>query len=264
MMSFDFSGAQWAVLCFTAFMYGFNKTGFVGTGVISTPFLLMLFPAAQVLGITLPLLILADIGTLLMLRRSAKWEHILSALPWALVGIALGSRFAGYTTDLPSPDGDILLRRAVACILVFLILFGAVVKMFPRIVSRAENDNAEKPRARRWFSGLMGVIGGVSTMLANNSGPAWVIYLMNFRLTPKEFLGTAAWLFFCQNLTKLPFGISLGFVTWDTLLLVLLLIPPVVVGLFVGSRLVRVVPEKMFHTMTQCVTLACALYILIF
>jgi uncharacterized membrane protein YfcA len=226
-----------------------------------------MFPAGQALGIALPLLIVADVGTLLLLRRSAKWVHILAALPWALAGIGVGSLFARWTVSLPGTEGDALLRRTVACILIFLILFGAVVKMFPAIASRSGSEEArargEKPRARRWFSALMGVLGGISTMLANNSGPAWVIYLMSFKLSPKEFLGTAAWLFFCQNLAKLPFGISLGFVTAETAMLVLFLLPPVVLGLFVGSRVIRRVPEKLFNNLTQLVTLVCALYILI-
>ena len=263
----DLSTAQWLVLAVTAFMYGFNKTGIVGCAVITTPLLLFFFRSGDVLGITLPLLVIADIGTLLMLRRAANRRHVLLALPWALLGILLGWLFARYTVSLPEAEGDALLRRTIAATLIFLIGFGTLIKFLPAIAARASVDSPEggdeKPKARTWFAILMGVLGGITTMLANNGGPAWVVYLMSLRLSAREFLGTAAWLFFCQNLAKLPFGVSLGFITWGSVLLAICLIPPLGLGLLTGSAVVRRIPAKLFENLTQAATLICALYILV-
>lgn len=265
-MLVEFTMPQWLVLIVTAFMYGFNKTGIVGSAVVTTPFLLFFFTSGQVLGITLPVLVIADIGTLLILRRTVNKKHVLLALPWAFLGIFIGWGFARYTVSLPGGEGDLLLRRTIAAILIFLVAFGVLIKLFPAIASiRQGGDDAGqvKPHARTWFAAIMGVLGGITTMLANNGGPAWVVYLMGLRMTAQEFLGTAAWLFFCQNLVKLPFGVSLGFVTVDTALLAIYLIPPMAVGLALGTGIVRRIPAKLFDNLTQGATLLCAFYVLV-
>lgn len=266
------SGGQWAILLFTAFLYGFGKTGILGSAVITTPILLVLFKPGDVIGITLPLLVMADIGALLLLRRSANRKHVISALPWAFIGIVLGWLFARYTVSLPDEGGDVLLRKTIAAMLLFLICFGILTRLRPGIVMPAQktiDDNVagtapeSSQRTRSWFVILMGILGGITTMLANNGGPAWVVYLMNLNLSVHEFLGTAAWLFFFQNVTKLPFAFSLGFIGMDTLRLSLYLIPAVAAGLATGIRIVKYLPKKLFENLTQGAALIGALYILL-
>lgn len=254
---------QWLVLNFTAFMYGFNKTGIVGSAIICTPLMLLYFTPGQTLGVILPLLVIADIITIIILRQSAKWKYILKATPWALLGIVIGWWVARYTINLPE-GGDALLRKIISGILVFLVLFGVCVRLRPGLATSTADgpEGAKTANPRTWFACLVGTIGGITTMLANNAGPAWVVYLMSLGLSIKEFLSTAAWLFFIQNLTKVPFGINLGFINADTLHTNLYLLPALFVGLAVGRVAINYLSKQLFDNITQVLALAGALYLL--
>lgn len=257
------SAMQWAVLNFTAFMYGFNKTGIVGSAIICAPLMLLYFTPGQTLGIILPLLVIADIATIIILRQSAKWPHILKAMPWAVLGIVVGWLIARHTVNMPE-GGDQALKKIIATTLVILMLFSFYLRVRPDLVSNTTDspDGQRKTTAKTWFACAMGVFGGVTSMLANNGGPALVVYLMTLGLSVKEFLSTAAWLFLIQNVTKIPFGLSLGFINGDTIRLNLYLLPALFVGLAVGGQAVRRLSKNIFDLATQCLALAGALYLL--
>lgn len=256
---------QWLILNFTAFMYGFNKTGIVGSAIICAPLMLLHFTAGQTLGIILPLLVIADIATIIYLRQSARWAHILKAMPWAIAGIVVGWLIARFAVG--SAGGEVMLRKIIAGTLAFLVLFGFYLRMHPSLVRNdAPADGTaggeHKGTAKTWFAGGMGILGGITTMLANNSGPAWVVYLMSLGLGIKEFLGTAAWLFFIQNVAKVPFGINLGFINYQTLVLNLYLLPALAVGLVVGALLVTRLSKSLFDNITQILALVGSIYLL--
>lgn len=256
----EFSVIQWVILNFTAFMYGFNKTGIVGSAIICAPIMLMYFTAGQVLGIVLPLLVIADIITIILLRQSAIWRHILKAMPWAILGIVAGWALARFVLGAEG-DGDAMLKKIIAAVLVILVLFGYYLRVRPGLVSNSAAGTGEKT-VKTWFACSMGIFGGITSMLANNGGPAWVVYLMSLGLNIKEFLGTAAWLFFIQNVAKLPFGVNLGFITTDTLYMNLYLLPALFVGLAVGGAAVKHLSKSLFDTITQALALAGSVYLL--
>lgn len=257
----ELSTAQWLVLVFTAFLQGFNKTGIVGCAIVTTPLLLLYFTPGQSLGIILPLLVVADIVTLIIMRHSAKWIHILKALPWALIGIIAGWGTARWALTLSGTGGDVFLTKLIAFLLVALVLFSYVLRWRPEIARSRHGAEGERP-ARTWFAAVMGICGGITTMLANNGGPAWVAYLMTLGLEVKAFIGTAAWLFFIQNVVKIPFAVTLGFVTWETLGMNLYLLLPLGAGLAVGKYVANRVSQGVFDHLTQGLALLGALYLL--
>ena len=60
---------------------------------------------------------------------------------------------------------------------------------------------------------IFGVIGGITTMLANAGGPAWQMHLLPQRLDKLSYVGTISVLFAASNLIKVPGYATLGFVT---------------------------------------------------
>lgn len=264
------SAAQWAVLALTAYMHGFNKTGILGCAIVTTPLLLMFFSAGETLGIVLPLLILADALTVLLLGKSACWTYVLRALPWAMLGIGVGWLLARETVRM-GEAGDLILRKTIAVILVGVVAASFFQRRRRNKKARADAESgaadAVGPAAvqppKTWFAACMGILGGVTTMLANNGGPAWVAYLMAVRLEPKQFLGTASWLFLIQNVVKAPFAVSLGFISADTLKANLYLAPFVFVGVFTGGLAIKRLSQSFFELLTQLMALAGALYLLV-
>jgi uncharacterized membrane protein YfcA len=109
----------------------------------------------------------------------------------------------------------------------------------------------------------MGLLAGLSTMMANAAGPIMAIYLLAMRLPKHQYLGTGAWYFFIVNLLKIPFSASLGLITWTSLKTNLLLFPLIAFGAVVGIRLLKIIPQKLFIRLIQGLTAAGAVKLLI-
>ena len=98
------------------------------------------------------------------------------------------------------------------------------------------------------FSTGMGLVAGFTTMVGNLAGSFANLYFLAMRSPKNNFIGTSAWLFLFINLFKTPFHVfSWGTITWETLQLNLMLLPPLILGLFLGVRLVRVFKESQFR-----------------
>ena len=110
----------------------------------------------------------------------------------------------------------------------------------------------------------MGIMAGITTMIGNLAGAFSNIFFLAMRLPKNEFIGTAAWLFFIINLFKVPFHIwSWGTITPETLLVDLKLIPGILIGLFVGVRLVKIIKEDFYRKMILVLTAIGAILILL-
>jgi len=109
-----------------------------------------------------------------------------------------------------------------------------------------------------WFAAIAGFLAGATTMVANAAGPVTMIYLLSMRLPKNEFIGTSAWFFFILNWLKVPFSISLGLITVDSLTFDAVLAGGVVAGAVAGLFLARRIPEKAFMIAVQSLTLVSA------
>lgn len=68
-------------------------------------------------------------------------------------------------------------------------------------------------------------------------------------LPKKEFVGTGAWFFMFVNLIKIPFYIHLGLITFDSIAFNFWLIPTILLGAFIGIKVVPLIPQKAFQTL---------------
>ena len=87
------------------------------------------------------------------------------------------------------------------------------------------------------------------TMMANAAGPVFTLYALTVGLPKFELVGTSAWFFFIINVFKVPFSYALGLIQVPTLLLNVLLIPPVLIGVATGRWLTHKVPQRVFNTL---------------
>jgi uncharacterized membrane protein YfcA len=99
-------------------------------------------------------------------------------------------------------------------------------------------------------------------MLGNLAGPLSTLYFLALRLPKNDLIGTAAWLFLVINLFKLPFQVWVWHnVTLDTLQLNLYLLPSLVLGFFVGIRIVSIIQDNNYRKVILGLTLLGALVI---
>ena len=113
------------------------------------------------------------------------------------------------------------------------------------------------------FSGFVGTIAGITTMIGNLGGAFSNIYFLAMRLPKNQFIGTAAWLFLIINVLKLPLHIFVwGTITTDTLIFNLKLIPGIISGIILGIRLVKFIKDDFYRKMILVLTALGALLIL--
>jgi uncharacterized membrane protein YfcA len=78
-----------------------------------------------------------------------------------------------------------------------------------------------------------------------------------------EFIGTAAWYFFCVNVFKVPFSLNLGIMNAASLHTDLILAPLAIVGAFVGRVVIRHINQAVFENVALILTLVAAIKLLL-
>jgi len=236
-----------------AFFFGLSKTGVPGTGILGVLMMMLAFPGMEKLssGAVLPLLIIADVFAVRYYWRFADWQRIRQLLPSIVAGLFLGALFM-RTIDHAQ------FKLFLAMLVLGLISFEQL--------RRWRNWNTF-PKSR-WFARTMGTLTGFTTLVGNAAGPVMTIYCAAQNFNKHDFMGTFAVLFFIVNVTKLPLmgGVvpGLNMITTETLLFDLYMLPGLLVGVFLGRQLFKIVPERYFVPCILILNLLVPLQILLF
>lgn len=213
-----------------AFLIGFSKSGISGTGILAIPLMASIFPAKASVGVLLVTLIVGDVFAVAFYRRFARWRLILLILPYAVAGIIIGY----FLLDRISDD---FLKRSMGGLIISLV---AIKYLLDRL-------KVEAISYKVYLAPVLGVLAGITTIMANAAGPLMAIYLLCMNVKKEEFIGTGAWYFFMLNVFKVPFLVSLGLITGSSLAFDLKLVPFVVAGSFLGVWLVKRINQKFFE-----------------
>ena len=235
------------LLAFTAtLLLGIGKSGIKGLGVVIVTLMAIVFGGKASTGILMPMMITADIFAVIYYHRHTQWGFLRKLLPMMVVGVLLG---VWWGNDI----SEALFKQIMA----FFILATVAIMIW---MDRVKTFGIPKHWA---FSGFMGLLSGITSMIGNLAGSFASIYLLAMRLPKNEFIGTAAWLFFIINVFKLPFHIFVWkTIDVETIKLNVLLSPAIVVGFFVGIRLVKLINNDLYRKLVLIVTAIGALIIL--
>lgn len=232
MLEFNLDSLQWFMASIAALLVGFSKTGLNGAGMLAIPLMAEIFGGKTSAAIMLPILITGDVFAVRQYHTHVKWPYIRRLIPWSLAGLILGVLVGGIVND-----------RQFKTIIAGCVLICLAIMLW---MERCKNPVI--PTHWWWFTALMGLAGGFTTMIGNAAGPVMTIYLLSMGLSKYDFLGTGAWFFAMLNLVKLPLQIFFwASMSWSTLGFNLLMVLPVAVGAFLGARFIRYIPEKPFR-----------------
>ncbi|WP_282143853.1 sulfite exporter TauE/SafE family protein [Cellulophaga baltica] len=238
--------SSWILAFLAAIILGISKSGIKGIAIIIVTLMAIAFGARESTGLIVPLLIFGDIFAVIYYNRHAQWKYIIRFLPWMISGVLIGVVI-----------GKDLDEQAFKFGMAFIIL-GSVLMMY------WWDRRKSKSVPTHWaFAGFTGIMAGITTMIGNLAGAFSNIFFLAMRLPKNEFIGTAAWLFFIVNVFKLPFHIFVWkTITTDTLLINLKLAPGIIIGLFIGVRLVKIIKDDFYRKMILILTALGALLIL--
>ncbi|WHY03123.1 sulfite exporter TauE/SafE family protein [Neobacillus sp. DY30] len=214
---------------------GFTKTGVSSMGILVATILMYVFPAKESIGILLPMLVVGDLFAVIFYRRSVVWKYLISLIPWVMIGIVFGY----FVLNAINSDQ---LKPLIGVIVLALIILHISRERFGEKFTKA------LPKSL-WFTISMGILAGFTTMIGNAAGGVMAIYLLMKGLPKNEFVGTGAWFFMFVNLIKIPFYISLGLITFESITFNMWLIPTILIGAFIGIKVVPLIPQKVFQTL---------------
>ena len=239
---------SWVILFVTALFVGMSKTGVQGLTILVIPLLAMAFGAKASTGLMLPVLCFADVIGVSYYRRRAAWKYIVRLLPTAIAGF-----FLALWVDHLIPATE------------FKRLMGACLVVVLAVMLWSQWKGKENMMADYWWYGpLFGLLGGFTTMIGNAAGPVMAVYLLSIRMPKLAFVGTNAWFFLCVNFLKLPLQVFAWHnINLTTLAIDACAIPFVLVGAYLGIRLVKFLPEREFRLFTTIVTVVSVLMMLL-
>ena len=212
-------------------LMGISKGGFgSGAGLFATPLMALTVPIPQAAAIMLPILIVMDVTGLWAYRGRYSRENLRLILLGGMLGIALGTLTFRYFSD--------------AWIRVIL---GAMSIAFvaQRYVGRS---GARPPALRCTVRGLFwSTASGLTSTIAHAGGPPLSIYLLPQRLEKSQLVGTTVIFFAAVNAVKLIPYTWLGLFDTQNLTTSAVLIPLAPVGIWMGVKLMRRLPEELFY-----------------
>jgi hypothetical protein len=184
----------------------------------------LVLPADQVIGLLLPILILADVFAVAAHWRRWDTRLVLLLLPGSIVGMLVGTFFIANI----SPE---TLRLGIGVIVLLFVLYRLLEQPIRRFLQY---------RPRNWHGFLAGGIAGFVSTLAHVGGPPSAIYLLMQNVSPRVFVATTALFFAVVNWIKVPSYIYLNLFDFSTLNQILWLLPLLPVGVWVGKQIAHV------------------------
>lgn len=227
------TSGQWMLLVLGATGVGVSKSGLAGVSMVHVLVFAFVFGAKSSTGILLPLLIVGDVCAVWLLGRDVVWSYVRRLLPPALVGIVFGWLMLDRLDEATF--------RPLIGTIILVLSIGQLLRMW------RQGLFANVPHSR-WFVWMMGILTGVTTMLANAAGPVVALYLLAIALPKTPLIATGAWFFLILNLSKVPLSMNLGLIDGSTLLLNAILAPCVLAGLLAGRWIVRRISQQIFDS----------------
>jgi uncharacterized membrane protein YfcA len=220
------------IAAIVAFLIGLSKGGLGGTaGALAVPMMALVLPADEVIGLLLPILMLADIFAVSF--HWGKWNAklILLLLPGAIIGVTIGTLFI---TNAPTETLQTLLG--------VIVLIFALYKIFEKRILGLITY-----KSRNWHGIAAGTVTGFSSALAHTGGPPVSVYLLMQNVTPAVFIATSALFFFILNWIKVPYYFYAQLFDFHQLRQIAWLLWLVPVGVWVGRQLAYRINRETFE-----------------
>ena len=199
----------------------------------------LIFGARDATGVLLPLLIVGDVCAVCYFGKQAQWIHIQRLLPPTVLGVIVG-----WLMMKQLPESTF--KPLVGSIIMSLISLQITRMWRPKWFENVPHQ--------KWFAASLGILVGITTMLANAAGPVMALYLLAVSLPKWELVGTSAWFFLVINVFKVPFSYNMGLITFETLTINALFAPAVLPGMWLGRWLIQRIPQRVFDSLLLLLT----------
>ena len=212
-------------------LFGIAKSGLGGSmALISIPLMTISMPLTAALGIILPILIFSDFIATYKYRKEFDLETLKLLIPFAAVGIFIGSLSFSYFSEE---------------LLKFII--GLMGFLFAGHYFFIKKNKEEKSEKNFFKGGICSIIAGFTSFSVHAGGTPTSLYLLPLRMKKEIYVGTRIIFFTFVNLIKLPLYINLSMMNLETFKQSIILFPVALVGILIGYKLLKIIEEKLFY-----------------
>lgn len=215
---------------------GVSKGGFgSGAAFAATPILALILPPTMAVGIMLPLLLVMDVAALRAYWGKWSVREVRVLLLGGVPGIVLGGAF----WSIANPD---ILRLLIGLVAVSFVAFQ---------LAKGRGWIGERSTPSGSVAGLTaGVAAGFTSFISHAGGPAVAVYLLSKGLSKTQYQATTVLVFWVLNATKTVPYAFLGMFAGPSLKALLFLWPAALLGVWLGVRAHRAIPERVYFGIT--------------
>lgn len=219
----------WAAALIASVLVGIGKGGIPAIGMLAVPIMAMVMSPIAAAGLLLPVYVLSDMFGLYAYRHSFSAKVLAYMLPGMFVGLG-----AAWATAHIVPEWAVTL------------LIGVIGVVFAlNLLLRKKVERAPKP-AHLWAGQFWGAVTGFTSFVSHSGGPPYQVYTLPLGLSKMTYAGTSTIFFAIVNISKIPPYWQLGQLNLSNLKTAMVLMPTAAVAVFVGVRLVKILPERVF------------------
>lgn len=221
--------AFWALASLAAVLVGMGKGGLPVVGMLSVLVLALVMSPVMAAGLLLPVYVVSDMFGLYAYRHAFDRRVLAIVLPGATLGILVGYLTASVVSE--------------AWVTVLIGVIGVVFALNLLIRRRAV---VEPVQAKVVPGTFWGAVTGFTSFVSHSGGPPYQVYTLPLGMTKAVYAGTSTIAFAYINAVKLIPYYLLGQINLLSLEKVLVLMPIAAASVFLGVRLVKWLPEKLF------------------
>jgi uncharacterized protein len=219
----------WVAAVIAAALVGMSKGGVPVVGMLAVPIMALVMSPVVAAGLLLPVYVVSDVFGLWAYRHAFDRRVLAIVVPGAVVGIGVGWATAS------------LVPEAAVTLVVGVIGVAFALNIILRKPVVAEPKRAEVAPGLFW-----GAVAGFTSFVSHAGAPPYQVYALPLGMPKAVFAGTTTIAFAAINAVKLVPYYALGQLNPGNLKVAAVLAIPAVVAVFVGVRLVQLMPEKLF------------------
>lgn len=220
----------WALAVLASMLVGMSKGGLPVVGMLGVPILALVLPPVMAAGVLLPVFVVSDMFGLWAYRRAFDRRVVTLLAVGATFGVALGGATASIVPEW-----------------IVTLLIGLIGAAFAgsMLLRRAATPVA---RPARTGPGLFwGLLTGFTSFVSHAGAPPYQVYVQPLGLPKAVFAGTTTVLFAYVNAIKLVPYYLLGQLSGENLHIAAVLMLPAAAAVFVGVKLVKIIPTALFY-----------------
>ncbi|MDA0361438.1 MAG: sulfite exporter TauE/SafE family protein [Proteobacteria bacterium] len=220
----------WSVALFSAIFVGLGKGGLPVVASLAVPSLSLVMSPIAAAGLLLPVYVVSDIFALFAYRR----DYEPKVLKIGIIGMTVGVLIGWATAHL-----------VIEWVVTILIgLMGAIFSVHQILKKRDQTEQNKLISHKKGY--FWSTVAGFTSFISHNGGPPWQIFVLPIGLSKSVFVGTSVIAFSYVNAIKLIPYYFLGQLSLDNLKIALYLMVPASIAVYVGFRLVKLIPEQVF------------------